>query len=216
MAFLGLFKKKDRTKEEFSFDDLEKEAKHIDDLDLPPFPSEQQLSPEEAAQQQKEMNKAEVPEELPPIEEVPDYEDFLPMPEFGSNLEKKAKEEEQTLKPEMQVVKETYQQLNPRFELPAPQKPTVAIKSFPSEEIAERPVSGINNPLFIKLARYKEVLAEISGIKSRLNDSVKTLTRIAEMKNPEDSEFGRWKEKIEDIERKILYVDKTLFEKQGF
>lgn len=211
MGFLSIFKKKKEEKQNISPLPMESETKHIDDLDLPPFPSEQQVGLKEAQEHEKEIKETEIPEELPPIEEVPTYEDeFLPTSDVEQSKEKRIEEmpnppQQPELKPQEQEIKQDIEPESQSIE-----QPKIQETNYPEKQ---QPIVRNNQPVFIKVSKYKEVLAEISAIRSRLNQSLKTLTRVKEIKNPEDNEFNQWKEKLEDIERKILYIDKTIFEK---
>jgi hypothetical protein len=39
------------------------------------------------------------------------------------------------------------------------------------------------------------------------------LERLNEIKNIKDKEFEKWRTLLEDMERKAVYIDKTLFER---
>lgn len=67
-------------------------------------------------------------------------------------------------------------------------------------------------PVFVKIEEYNEVLDVMNMIKAKLRDAKETLGKLNELKNAEDSEVELWKTNLEEIERKVDFVDKTLFE----
>lgn len=67
-------------------------------------------------------------------------------------------------------------------------------------------------PVFVKIEEYNEVLDVMNMIKAKLRDAKETLGKLNELKNAEDSEVELWKTNLEEIERKVDFVDNTLFE----
>lgn len=67
-------------------------------------------------------------------------------------------------------------------------------------------------PVFVKIDEYKDVLNVMNMIKSKLNDARATLAKINDLKNEEDAELELWHTGLEEVERKVEFVDKTLFE----
>ena len=67
-------------------------------------------------------------------------------------------------------------------------------------------------PVYVKIDEYKEVLDLLKIIRARLEEAKETLSRINELKNNEDSELEGWGSDIDEVERKIDFIDRTLFE----
>ena len=67
-------------------------------------------------------------------------------------------------------------------------------------------------PVFVRMDDYKDVLDVINMIKNKISEARETLGKINELKNEEDAELELWQTGVEEIERKIEFVDKTLFE----
>ena len=67
-------------------------------------------------------------------------------------------------------------------------------------------------PVFVRIEDYKDVLDIIDMIKSKLAEAKEILTKINELKNEEDAELELWRSGIEEVERKVAFIDKTLFE----
>lgn len=66
--------------------------------------------------------------------------------------------------------------------------------------------------VFIKIDEYNDILDIIALINAKVKEAKLLLEKINELKNQEDLEIDKWKNSIEDIERKLKFVDQTLFE----
>ncbi len=67
-------------------------------------------------------------------------------------------------------------------------------------------------PVFVRIDEYKDVLEIMSQLKDKLEEAKKTLGKINELKNEEDAELELWHTGIDEVERKIEFIDRTLFE----
>jgi len=67
-------------------------------------------------------------------------------------------------------------------------------------------------PVFVRIDEYKDVLDIMNMIRNKLEEAKATIAKINELKNEEDSELELWRTGAEEIERKIAFVDKVLFE----
>jgi hypothetical protein len=72
-----------------------------------------------------------------------------------------------------------------------------------------------NKPLYIKADNFQRILGRILTSKEALKICEEKLYAVSEVKAKEDVKMKLWKNKLEDIQRKIIYVDKTLFENEG-
>lgn len=70
-------------------------------------------------------------------------------------------------------------------------------------------------PIYVKIDEYKDVLDIMNMIKSKLNDARKILGKINDLKNEEDAELELWHTGLDEVERKVEFVDKTLFEPEA-
>ena len=73
-------------------------------------------------------------------------------------------------------------------------------------------LDGNGMPVFVKIEEYKDVLDIMNMIKHKIEEAKETLGKINELKNEEDAELELWHTGIEEVERKIVFVDKVLFE----
>ncbi len=67
-------------------------------------------------------------------------------------------------------------------------------------------------PIFVRIDEYRDVLDVMNMIKNKLEEAKETLGKINELNNEEDAELELWHTGIEEIERKMAFVDKALFE----
>ena len=70
-------------------------------------------------------------------------------------------------------------------------------------------------PVFVKIEDYKDILDILELIKDRLGQAKRTLADINDMKNEEDEELGMWSSTLNEIEKKIESIDRTLFEPES-
>jgi len=67
-------------------------------------------------------------------------------------------------------------------------------------------------PVYVKIDEYKDILDIVNLVKEKLNDARKTLDKINKLKNGEDNELSMWHSELEEIEKKVEFIDHTLFE----
>ena len=67
-------------------------------------------------------------------------------------------------------------------------------------------------PVFVKIDEYKEVIDIMNLIKNKLNEAKKVLNSIYDIKNQEDAELDEWGNELEEVERKVNFIDNKLFE----
>ena len=67
-------------------------------------------------------------------------------------------------------------------------------------------------PVYVRIDEYKDVLDVMNMIRNKIEAAKETLAKINELKNEEDAELELWHTGLEEVERKVVFVDKTLFE----
>jgi len=77
------------------------------------------------------------------------------------------------------------------------------------EELKERaPV----RPVFVEVERFKDVLDDLNSAKILLKDGAEIMSKLEEIRLEKDKNFDKWKTQLEDIQRKLIFIDRTLFE----
>jgi len=203
---------------------FKKKVKDLPPLDLPPSPTriEQRsfsdlppLPPIPKSGAMKEESFSHL-EELPPLPEIEhekvetdkyEFPELPPLPEIEHEEprehmmpEHEAQEWHDFFKEPEKMTPETL----PHIEAPKP------LKALELPEVEERQFHDLR-PLFVKSDDYKEIMRGIQEIKAKVNESDSILLNLNEVKNQKDKEFQKMHNQIADIQRKLVYIDKTVF-----
>jgi len=80
-------------------------------------------------------------------------------------------------------------------------------------EADEKPRREVpTEPVFVNVGSYKGIMDSVVVIKNNLKEAEEVIERMNGIKNEEDKEFEKWRQSLEDVQRKISYVDKVIFE----
>jgi len=71
------------------------------------------------------------------------------------------------------------------------------------------------NPVFVKIDEYNEAVALINTIKAKVKEANNTLEKFNDLRNKEEAEIDQWKSHLDEVDKKIDFIDRTLFEPQG-
>ncbi|MFT4303408.1 MAG: hypothetical protein ACMXYG_02505 [Candidatus Woesearchaeota archaeon] len=66
--------------------------------------------------------------------------------------------------------------------------------------------------VYVKVEDYKDIVDIMTLIKKKVSDARNVLGSINNLKNEEDAELEQWNNNLDEIDRKIDYLDRTLFE----
>lgn len=69
--------------------------------------------------------------------------------------------------------------------------------------------------VFVKIDEYKETIGILDNIKSKVSEAKDTLAKINELRTKEHAELEQWKSHIEEVDRKVDFIDKTFFEPEN-
>jgi len=67
-------------------------------------------------------------------------------------------------------------------------------------------------PVFVKIDEYKEILEVMNLIKNKIYEAKNTIKKINDVRSEEENEIDMWAGNLAEIERKVAFIDKTLFE----
>ncbi len=62
------------------------------------------------------------------------------------------------------------------------------------------------------MKEYHDVLHEINTIQYRLKELNNVDNLFSDIQVPSDTQYGHWHQTVEDIQRKLLYIDRIVFE----
>lgn len=114
--------------------------------------------------------------------------------------------------PELPSVKDV-PELKPKPEIPSIESIEKEAVEEVDEELAERGELVVKKPVFVTFESFRDMMDELALVKNILKENEDTLTRVSEFKEDEDKEFKKWQAQISDIQKKLIYADKTLFGK---
>lgn len=174
--------------------DILKKKKKESKLDLPPPPPI--TKPIVTSKAKLILPKPlEVPKFKPSIPkfEIPKFK-LIPKPEFKSKI---ISEPMPTFKPEFKPSFKS--KIIPKFGIPKPSLPRFKPKIMPKLEKS-----------YVDVDSFKDIISHVNEIKKKIKESEEVLTKLNEIKNKEDKEFGKWHSKFEDVQRKLVYIDRFL------
>jgi len=88
--------------------------------------------------------------------------------------------------------------------LPAPKK------EIPTIEKEVEKIRIIPKPAYVGIEDYKKIINDTNTIRSKLMDAENFVKKLGEIKNDEEKAFERWRTQIEDVEKKLNYVDQII------
>ncbi|PIN73583.1 hypothetical protein COV20_05155 [Candidatus Woesearchaeota archaeon CG10_big_fil_rev_8_21_14_0_10_45_16] len=71
-------------------------------------------------------------------------------------------------------------------------------------------------PVFVKIDEYEEVLSLLKTVRGKLDDAKGTLAKIHELKNEEDHHLEMWQNSLEEVEKKVDFIDHSLNEPERY
>jgi len=66
-------------------------------------------------------------------------------------------------------------------------------------------------PVYVRIDKFKGTLGSINTIRSDLRRSEEALTKLENIKNVKDKSFDKLKSSMDDLQKKLIFIDKTLF-----
>jgi hypothetical protein len=88
------------------------------------------------------------------------------------------------------------------------------VEDKPVKELIDKPqIRNIEKqgPIFVDIESFRRMLGDIDTIKNDIKASEMIIQHLNEIKNSKDKELDRWRSSLEDMQRKLNYVDKVLF-----
>ena len=140
--------------------------------------------------------------ELPEMPELPEGE------ESAEDIVGEVEEEEEAEEPRSKVKGRLTQELGHKQSLPKREKPAARELKLPS-----RDRDSEKKALFIKIDKFKEILASIEVIGKRISEVEDVISKLKEIKSREDALMDNWQQEIEDLKSKIESIEKNLSEK---
>jgi len=94
--------------------------------------------------------------------------------------------------------------------IPSDTYPKMAGRLFSQEKriLRERPSA---KTIYVSVDNFKATLGSINMVRSDLRKSEQALMKLESIKNAKDKSFDKMKSSLDDLQRKLIFVDKTLF-----
>lgn len=70
----------------------------------------------------------------------------------------------------------------------------------------------LEEPIFVKTDQYQDMVKGINEINNTMKECDFIADSLNDIKNKKDKEFNKWRSNLEDMQRKVSLVEKSLFE----
>jgi len=81
-------------------------------------------------------------------------------------------------------------------------------------DTVEEPVRIKPGPAFVAVEDYKTIINDTNIIRSKLMAAETFVKNLSDLKNEEEKSFEKWRKQLEDVEKKLTYVDQLIAEAQ--
>ena len=105
----------------------------------------------------------------------------------------------------------------PLENLPPP--PKVRVKeeesvelNMPTDNTYKKQKMKLKDYIFVKVDAFKSIIDNIEEIKIKFKEEDEVFTKVLDCKNSQDHKFEVFRELLEDIQRKLIFIDKTVYE----
>lgn len=175
----------------------------------------------------KKKKRGEIPEP-PPMQPYPEAEEIKEAIQFDTKLEETAGLPELPEMPELPELPETEESATEEAEeteaekmtKEVPKKLTIEMKK-PSKAIAtvtataaeEKPIIRETKPLFIKIDKFREILASIEIIERKISEIESVINKLKEIKSKEEQVVADWHSELQELKAKLEIINKNLSEK---
>ena len=181
------------------------------DEDMPELPEFPELEKISAPEEMREMPQFEIPEEKPGSEEET-MQEFPAFPEMEEEprdfIQSKSAVIPETVPSRPMPVPKAPEEEQP---MPTDIYPRMERRLFAHEKrlLRERPSA---KTIYIRVDNFKAALGSINIVRSDLRKSEEALAKLENMKNAKDKSLDKMKSSLDDLQKKLIFIDKTLFE----
>ena len=94
--------------------------------------------------------------------------------------------------------------------MPQTAYPKIERRLFSKEKRDFREVRS-GKAIYMKVDEFKTILGSINLVRSDLRRSEETLTKLENIKNAKDRSFDKFRNSLDDLQKKLIFIDKTIF-----
>ena len=197
MGFLKFLKKSKEDKLEMPFEE---------DLDMPPPP------PMSSKEQFLPMPDFELKPFSIPQEKTPNPLDLEPMePEIPEEISKPPEPRLPRLEEKVKIIHPSRSQMSMHKERHISHLERMEREAVREEKRVLRHEAAPLKPIYMGVENFKEIKRSSGIIRNDLRNADEVLAKLQAMKGDKDKEFSKWQKTMEDIQKKIIFIDKTLF-----
>ncbi len=92
---------------------------------------------------------------------------------------------------------------------------TIAAEAVEEEQPVREVIRASPKPSFVAVEDYKRIINDTNTIRSKLMDAENFVRRLSDLKNEEERAFEKWRTQLEDVEKKLNYVDHLIAKAQS-
>ena len=171
------------------------------DEKIPEFPDFPELKEEDISTELREENLPELPS-FPKMEEGP----MLPIevsapPEAAEPMHSMPEQ-----MPEQQEMEAAHEET----EVTPEHYPGIGRRLFGHEKRITREKPSVKT-IYVKVENFKAMLGSINIVRSDLRNSEESLMKLENLKASKDNSFDKIKSSLDDLQKKLIFIDKTLF-----
>jgi len=71
-------------------------------------------------------------------------------------------------------------------------------------------------PVFVKVDEYNNVVNVIKSIRKKVEEAKETLAKVHEYKNEEDHQLEVWNNNLNEVEKKVEFIERSLSEPENY
>ena len=86
-------------------------------------------------------------------------------------------------------------------------------KEASREEIGILKHKKSKGPIYVRIERFRDILSNTNTIKNNLRIASQSIERLAEIDENGERVFGKWHDTMMDMQKKFIFVDKSVFKK---
>jgi len=76
------------------------------------------------------------------------------------------------------------------------------------------PVRAPIKPAFVAVDDYHKIINDTNTVRAKLLEAEQFVKRLTDIKNEEERAFDKWRGQLEDVEKKLSYVDELIAQAQ--
>lgn len=174
-----------------------------------PLPPKKNISPT-LFKDKNIMNEPEDQMEFPEFPEIPEPEQEIKTPEYRFEPIEEESEVVHPIAHQMPERIKTPERINiPKTNIREPDR--IFKQNTELERVSEER-HFLREPIFVKTDQYQNMIDSINKINNKMKECDFIAEELNEIKNKKDKEFNRWRINLEDMQRKVSLVEKSLFE----